>query len=86
MMVLIYMVSWRKFFKILQWNMQIPGLKIWKFVFATNWRARRCPWKAIFFLKILTFLAYVTPKVPMSVRKKFQLIRSSRLAGQREHI
>ena len=32
------------------------------------------------------FLAYVTPRPPMSVHKKIQPNRSSRLAGYREHI
>ena len=32
------------------------------------------------------FLAYVTPRPPLSVHKKFQPNRSSRLAGYREHI
>ena len=32
------------------------------------------------------FLAYVTPRPPRSVHKKFQPNRSSRLAGYREHI
>ena len=31
------------------------------------------------------FLAYITPRPPMSDHKKFQLNRSSRLAGYREH-
>ena len=31
-------------------------------------------------------LAYVTPRPPMSVHKKIQPNRSSRLAGYREHI
>ena len=32
------------------------------------------------------FLAYVTPRPPLSVHEKFQPNRSSRLAGFREHI
>ena len=32
------------------------------------------------------FLTYVTPRPPMSVHKKFQPNRSSRLAGYREHL
>ena len=32
------------------------------------------------------FIAYVTPRPPLSVHKKFQPNRSSRLAGYREHI
>ena len=32
------------------------------------------------------FLAYVTPRPPLSVHNKFQPNRSSRLAGYREHI
>ena len=32
------------------------------------------------------FLAYNTPRPPLSVQKKFQPNRSSRLAGYREHI
>ena len=32
------------------------------------------------------FLAYVTPRPPRSVHKKFQPNRSSRLAGYRQHI
>ena len=32
------------------------------------------------------FLAYVTPRLPMSVHKKCQPIWSSRLADYREHI
>ena len=32
------------------------------------------------------FLAYVPPRPPLSVHKKFQPNRSSRLAGYREHI
>ena len=32
------------------------------------------------------FLAFITPRLPMSVQKKFQPIRSSRFAGYREHI
>ena len=31
-------------------------------------------------------LAYITPRPPMSVHNKFQPIRSSRLAGYRQHI
>ena len=31
--------------------------------------------------KFKIFLAYVTPRLPMNVHKKFQPIRSSRLAG-----
>ena len=41
-------------------------------------KARQCPWKML--------LTYVTPRLLMSVQKKFQPIRSSRLAGYREHI
>ena len=36
--------------------------------------------------KLGIFLAYITPRPPMSVHKKFQPNRSSRLAGYREHI
>ena len=36
--------------------------------------------------KFETNLAFVTPRLPMSVHKKCQPIRSSRLAGQREHL
>ena len=32
------------------------------------------------------FLAYIPPRPPMSVHKKIQPNRSSRLAGYREHI
>ena len=32
------------------------------------------------------FLAYVTPRSPLSVHKKIQPNRSSRLAGYRKHI
>ena len=34
----------------------------------------------------MDFLAYVTPRPPLSVHKKIQPNRSSRLAGYREHI
>ena len=36
--------------------------------------------------KFRIFLAYVTPRPPLSVHNKFQPNRSSRLAGYREHI
>ena len=36
--------------------------------------------------KFRFFLAYVTPRSPLSVHNKFQPNRSSRLAGYREHI
>ena len=57
-------------------------------ILVTSWRARRCPWKKKKFWKkkFGFFLAYVTPRPPLSVHKKFQLNRSSRLAGYREHI
>ena len=32
------------------------------------------------------FLAYETPRLPMSVHKIFHPVRSSRLAGYKEHI
>ena len=36
--------------------------------------------------KFRIFFAYNTPRPPLSVQKKFQPNRSSRLAGYREHI
>ena len=38
------------------------------------------------FINFINFLAYNTNRPPMSVHKKFQPNRSSRLAGYREHI
>ena len=70
-------------------------------LYNTGWRARHCPWKFFFFLnwdkinfrkkKFWTFffwifLAYITPWPPLSVHKKCQPNRSSRLAGYRQHI
>ena len=37
-------------------------------------------------LEKIIFLTYVTPEIPLSSLKKCPLIRSSRLAGYREHI
>ena len=34
----------------------------------------------------VTFVTFVNPRIPLSSLKKIQPIRSSRLAGQREHI
>ena len=49
--------------------------------------ARRCPSKKkVWRKKIKICLAYVTPRLPMSAHKKLQPIRSSSLAGLREHI
>jgi len=68
------------------------------FSYHTHWRARPCPWKKMlkknlkknlrksFEKKNQIFLAFVTPRLPMSVTKKFQPILSSRLAGYRENI
>ena len=58
-----------------------------KFIYRleTSWRARGCPWKKIF-EKNVKFLAYFTPRLPMSVHKKCQSIRSNRLTGRREHL
>ena len=39
------------------------------FILQTSWRARRCPWKKMK-KKIQLFLAYYTPRPPMSVHKK----------------
>ena len=47
----------------------------------TSWWA----WRFKNFEEII-FLAYVTPRLPMSVHKKCKPIRSSRLAAYREHI
>ena len=50
-------------------------------------RARRCPGEKKFWKqKNSIFLASNTPRQPLSVHKKFQPIRSSRLAGYRQHI
>ena len=51
----------------------------------TSWRAGRCPWKKKNNFKNY-FLAFVTPRVPMTAYKKFQPIRSSRSAGYTAHI
>ena len=46
----------------------------------------RCPWKKMWKKYISIFLAFNIPRPPRSVHKKFQPIRSSRLAGYRQHI
>ena len=51
----------------------------------TSWRAGRCPWKKKNNFKNY-FLAFVTPRVPMTAYKKCQPIRSSRSAGYTAHI
>ena len=56
------------------------------FFLNTSWRARRCRWKNKFRKINRLFLAYNTPGHLRVSTKKIQPIRSSRLAGQREHI
>ena len=54
----------------------------------TSWRARRCQWNFFLFnKKISNFsLAKNNPRPLMSVHKKFQPNRSSRLAGCRQQV
>ena len=39
-----------------------------------------------YFEKMSNFLAYKTPRSPLSVHQKFKPIRSSRLAGYKDHV
>ena len=57
----------------------------------TSWKARRCPWKKKLKERIkkknfLDFFSLYHPRPPLSVQKKIQPNRSSRLAGYRLHI
>ena len=80
-------IKWKKL-----WFVTSFVKKVWctfppfpRVILNTSWRAGRCPWKKKFIFKNY-FLAFVTPRVPMTAYNKFQPIRSSRSAGYTANI